>query len=132
MVMLAMSSMIALIAMIAISALASRLPDQLMYPTRFAAPWARGGTPPLLIAEAGAPLFSDGNPLKETASKVAAELQHPTPGLAERRGVGGGSPRFAAAAFGAVPAVFRVETSQPEASSLQTYLPPFTNFFWIR
>jgi hypothetical protein len=37
----------------------------------------------------------DGNPLMDMASYLAAELQRPYPGLTERRGVGGGSPRFA-------------------------------------
>ncbi len=38
--------------------------------------------------------LSDGNPLIDMASNVTAELQRPTPGLTERRGVGGGSPRW--------------------------------------
>ena len=42
-----------------------------------------------------AKVFPDGNPLIEMASYLAAELQRPYPGLTERRGVGGGSPRFA-------------------------------------
>ena len=35
----------------------------------------------------------DGNPFPDMASNFAAELQRPTPGLTERRGVGGGLPR---------------------------------------
>jgi hypothetical protein len=42
-----------------------------------------------------AQVFTHGNPLVDMASKDAAELQRPYPGLTERRGVGGGSPRFA-------------------------------------
>jgi hypothetical protein len=34
------------------------------------------------------------NPFCKTASNFAAELQRPTPGLTERRGVGGGLPRY--------------------------------------
>ena len=52
-------------------------------------------TQPLKIPEAKASQFSNGNPFFEMASKVAAELQRPTPGLTERRGVGGGLPRSA-------------------------------------
>ncbi len=37
----------------------------------------------------------NGNPLIDMASNCSAELQRPYPGLTERRGVGGGSPRFA-------------------------------------
>ena len=40
-------------------------------------------------------VFPDGNPLIDMASNFAAELQRPYPGLTERRGVGGGPPRFA-------------------------------------
>ena len=43
---------------------------------------------------AGATVFLPGNPLIDMASKYAAELQRPTLGLTERRGVEGGSPRL--------------------------------------
>jgi len=36
----------------------------------------------------------NGNPLIDMASNCSAELQRPYPGLTERRGGGGGSPRF--------------------------------------
>ena len=99
--MLAMQSMIALIAMIAnvrFDCVKLRLKEGFLKEglKGFCAPahvflsserndWER--------SDCLARVFPGGNPLINMASKYAAELQRPYPGLTERRGVGGGPPR---------------------------------------